>query len=712
MGGAVPVKIKFGFCKVRAVVVFAMLFLGVSGCSGSAPAQGVKIVSYQLRDRVITLQQPIMRSSLIVGFRVEPGDIPFDRLTVEGELTRDGTPVGRDRVIILDGPTGSLGFAIPHQTDLADRERPYSIPDGLYSIRIRAKEHDGRVVAELSKEFRRSQLGRTFVAVGHEYTPVRYIPEREETGRHLVRSVSARINTEDFTLFVHSPQERVFSNSMPDNGAGEKVLTVRAARGETLSVALSLRGKKALGGVSLDVSPLRGAAGSILREAFMWGAVRDLTEVVREDTKHTTLEVRRAPRLIEPGAVTVGRDEARSFWLSLAIPVAASSGTYSGSITVRLRSGVPIDLPVRVEVLPFTLQEPDIRYGMMMDYAFYELDNGDWRSEEKRTLRRRGEEVYRDFRDHGMTVAYPHSHFYYRTDDQGRPVLEGLKAALEAYRNQGFPGPFVWYIGHLLHTAKPKHPASILLYDEAVAVRRLKLLLAEFEQLARRSAVPKERLLVQVVDEPDRQDALRTKVGKKLNAIVREMGFRTLITRPWPEVDVICTGDPDDASEAARLRRTAGEWWVYPNGALTGQNLSYTRYVFGFGAWRWGVKGVVPWTYQMSQGSNGNPFTVMDGPEIMVAYPGTGGPISTPAWETIRDGINDYRYIQTLRNLISRAKSRGDKRGISVERQLEQLRISLGIGPTAGEGCYGDWPPERFDSVRGSIISLIGELRL
>ncbi len=703
-------RVKVGSRMARAVVAFVMLFLGVSGCSGSAPAHGVKIVSYQLRDRVITLQQPMMRSSLIVGFRIEPGDIPFDRLTVEGELSRDGTPVDHDKIIILDGPTGSFGFAIPHQTGLADRERPYSIPDGLYSVQIRVKDLAGRVVSELSKEFRRSQLGRTFVAVGHEYPPVRYI-QVGEAGRHLVRSISARINTEDCTLFVHSPQERVFSNSMPDNGAGGKVLTVRAARGETLSVALSLRGKKDLGGVSLDVSPLRGTAGSVLREALVWGAVRDLTEVVREDTKNNTLEVRRAPRLIEPGSVTVGRDETRSFWLSLAIPVAASSGTYRGSITVRLRSGVPIDLPVRVEVLPFTLPEPDIRYGMMMDYAFYELDNGDWSAEEKRALRRRGEGVYRDFRDHGMTVAYPHSHFYYRTDDQGRPVLEGLKAALEAYRNQGFPGPFVWYVGHLLHTAKPKHPASILLYDEAVAVRRLKLLLADFEQLARRSGVPKERLLVQVVDEPDRQDVLRTKVGKKLNAIVRDMGFRTLITRPWPEVDVICTGDPDDAREAARLSKTDGEWWVYPNGALTGQNLSYTRYVFGFGAWRWGVKGVVPWTYQMSQGSNGNPFTVMDGPEIMVTYPGADGPISTPVWETIRDGINDYRYIHTLRNLISRAKSRGDKRGISIERQLEQLRISLGIGPIAGEGSYGDWPPERFDSVRGSIISLIGELR-
>jgi len=229
--------------------------------------------------------------------------------------------------------------------------------------------------------------------------------------------------------------------------------------------------------------------------------------------------------------------------------------------------------------------------------------------------------------------------------------------------------------------------------------------------LCRERGIAKDRVLIQVVDEPDRRDMVRIRAGEKLHGIVREMGFKTLITRPWPKVDVICTSDPDDDAEAERFRKTAHEWWIYPNGALTGQNLSYTRYVFGFGAWRWGVKGVVPWTYQMSQGSNGNPFTVLDGPEIMVTYPGANGPIPTPVWETIRDGINDYRYIQTLREMIARAKSRGDGRGARVERELERLRANLGAGPTAAEGGYDAWPPGSFDAVRDRIIALMGELR-
>ncbi|ABB32225.1 hypothetical protein GeomeDRAFT_1574 [Geobacter metallireducens RCH3] len=697
-----------GFCAVGTLcAILVLLFSGVSGCSRT----GVHIVSYQLRDRVITLRQPQMRSSLIVGFKVDAGGILYDRLTVQGELRRDGVPLGRDTICRLDGPTGSFGFDIPHQADLLDPERPYSIPDGIYSVQIRVMDPGGHVVADLLHEFRRNQLGRRFVAKGYEYKPFRCVADQPLAGSHSIRSVSARVDTDDGILFAHSPQERVFSDSVPGKGSVDNGVSICLARGETQAVAVSLRGKRDLGVVSLEVTPLRSVSGSILSGAVLCGVVKDLNEVVREDAEQTALQVRRAPRLIEQGAVTVGHDETRSFWITVAIPVGAVSGIYRGALMVRNHAGTVAELPLTVEVLPLTLPDPDIRYGMMMDYAFYELDNPGWSAEERRTLVKRGEEIYRDFRAHGMNVAYPHSHFFYRTDDKGQPVLEGLKAALGSYRSQGFSGPFVWYLGHLLHTAKPQHPGSILLYDEEVAVRRLRALLSELERLCRERGIAKERVLIQVVDEPDRRDQVRTNVGETLHRIVREMGFRTLITRPWPQVDVICTGDPDDDAEADRLRKTAHEWWIYPNGALTGQNLSYTRYVFGFGAWRWGVNGVVPWTYQMSQGSNGNPFTVLDGPEVMVAYPGAAGPISTPVWETIRDGINDYRYILALRELINRAKSRGDGRGVHVERELERIRASLGAGPSAAEGSYGAWPPGSFDEVRGRIIALIRELR-
>jgi hypothetical protein len=388
----------------------------------------------------------------------------------------------------------------------------------------------------------------------------------------------------------------------------------------------------------------------------------------------------------------------------------AIPGTYHGSIEMKPQSGETSMLPVKLEVLPVTLPDPDIRYGMMMDYAFYEMDNRSWNCFERTMLQQRGDEIYRDLRTHGMNIAYPHSHFFYRTDEQGKPVLDSLSSALLSYRENGFPGPFVWYLGHLLNTAKPKHPGSILLYDEKVAERRLRDLLPRFEKIALDAGVSKEKLVVQLVDEPDREDRSRMQAARKLNAVAKELGFRTLITRPWPEVDIMCTEPPDDDREAARLRSMGNEWWIYPNEALTGRNLGYTRYVFGFGAWRWGVRGVVPWTYQMSQGSNGNPFTVLDGPEIMVTYPGVDGPITTPTWETIREGINDYRYIYLLTTLIDQGKKQGSLVALRIEQQLTRFKASLGRPPGPAEGEEGDWPSDTFEKRREQIVNWILEL--
>jgi hypothetical protein len=51
--------------------------------------------------------------------------------------------------------------------------------------------------------------------------------------------------------------------------------------------------------------------------------------------------------------------------------------------------------------------------------------------------------------------------------------------------------------------------------------------------------VAKKRLMVQLVDEPDRNDRERTMAGKELNKIARDLGFKTLVTRAWPDVDVM-----------------------------------------------------------------------------------------------------------------------------------------------------------------------------
>jgi hypothetical protein len=112
----------------------------------------------------------------------------------------------------------------------------------------------------------------------------------------------------------------------------------------------------------------------------------------------------------------------------------------------------------------------------------------------------------------------------------------------------------------------------------------------------------------------------------------------------------------------------------------------------------------------MSQGSNGNPFTVLDGPEIMVTYPGKDGSVSTPVWESIREGINDYRYICLLEKLISAAKANGNPAADRIEKQLNSLKQHHGRQPGFRENDTGDWTADAFDKKKAQIASWAMEL--
>ena len=88
-----------------------------------------------------------------------------------------------------------------------------------------------------------------------------------------------------------------------------------------------------------------------------------------------------------------------------------------------------------------------------------------------------------------------------------------------------------------------------------------------------------------------------------------------------------------------------------------------------------------------------------------MAYPGSDGPIPTPLWETIREGINDYKYIYQLKMRIRAGKAAGNPKALEIETQLDQLKGSLGRGPSFQEGQFGDWSSDVFDAIRRQIVA-------
>jgi hypothetical protein len=541
------------------------------------------------------------------------------------------------------------------------------------------------------------------------YEPSRYVlMEHHATTSKTIERKKIGPEEKDFILFQKSYLEKVYPYTEPNPSDYIKAISTEISRNECKPLTFSIRPFRDLGRVQISMAPLRGAQGTLDADSIRVGAVGQLTEIVETKKEGDIVYYRQAPKIIESKDVTIPQGHTQSYWLTLKVGPDAVPGDYRGTLMIKPQFGHQAEIPIHVKVLPLRLTDTDIQYGMMMTYAFYELDNHIWTEAERDLIKKRGAEIYNDLREHGMTMVYPHSYFYLKYGANGQPVLESLKASLQAYKKVVFPGPFCWYLGHLLQTAKPFHPENIINYDAYVSEKRLRDLLSRFETMAKELGIPNEKLIVQLVDEAD--DRERVGAGKELNKIAQQMGFNTLVTRKWPEVDIICSGPPDDQKEAAKFKQMGKQWWIYPNSALTPRNMGYTRYVFGFGAWKWGVNGVVPWTYQTSQGCNGNTFTVLDGPETMVAYPGVNGPIPTPTWEVIRDGINDYKYIYLLKRLISAAKLRGNPKANLIERQLEQLKQDVGRAPGEEEHQFGDWSPESFAKKRKQIVEWALEL--
>jgi hypothetical protein len=701
----------------QGLLLFATLGLLVGVLVAACLAHGrgqpkIEINSYLVRDRIVYLDTIQMKSTIIVGLKIYPETREVAKLQLSGELYHNGHLVSSDTISHLDSPGNNLEFDLPLWQETLSRDQLLSIHDGTYLIVVRLLDDHRELLAECKKEVNRNQIGRRFYGPDKVYDKPVYQEIEPASTKSESSNERALINLakgRDYIVFGKSYLERVYPHTVPSPEEHVESLNALISRSERKPLAFSIYPLKDLDKVRISSSPLRGTNGVTGAISLKVDSVGQLTQIVKSDPAGQRVSYRWAPRILEPGEVEVARRRSQTFWITIAAGPDAAAGDYQGSITLKPDFGRETTIPIHVKVLPVTLTDTDIQYGMMMTYAFYELDNEQWTERERGWIKKRGTEIYRDFREHGMTVVYPHSHFFYKCDSQGKPMLESLRADLEAYKALNFPGPFCWYLGHLLQTAKPSHPGSITNYEAEVAKRRLRDLLTRYEAMARDLGIPKEKLIVQVVDEADDRD--RVAAGKALHEVAREMGFKTLTTRDWSDVDVMCTGIPEDGQEAVRLRRKGKTWWVYPNAALTTPNLAYTRYVFGFGAWGWGVKGVTPWTFQMSQGCNGNPFTVLDGPEVMVAYPGPKGLLSTPNWEAVRDGINDYKYVFLLEQLIATEQAKGNPEAFRIKRQLEEFKSNLGRGPREVEYDYGDWPPQSFDQRREQIVRWILQLK-
>ena len=375
----------------------------------------------------------------------------------------------------------------------------------------------------------------------------------------------------------------------------------------------------------------------------------------------------------------LGVAETAAFWLTLTAAPDASPGSYKATVTVSSEDRPQLALPLNIEVLPFTLQRPADRYWLLY------CDQARWR----RMSDEQVQAELRDFARHGMNglVEGP----------LGSPDLSEIKSGkvtfdASPYRRlaglceeAGLPGPHVCSMGGMparvrealgvpCDLAKDTWPKAVS--DGVAAVSR-----AAVEAT---KDLP-QRWYFYGVDEPggDNTYAIQEyqswrRGGAETYATFYNLGFlekaSEYLTAPCFVTGLISAEHTARAAREA-CEKTGAEFWWYGTGSYVNHfpqegYMFHNRYGAGFLFWKTGAKGEVSWTFcrpheDVFNDFDGSRQNAAEPKEQATSYPHLlkpndwstyQGAIPTIAWESLREGVDDYRYLHTLTKLIAQAQ--------------------------------------------------------
>lgn len=509
---------------------------------------------------------------------------------------------------------------------------------------------------------------------------------------------------EAFRLFARPLFEPILPETAPAPAeAAPAALRIAAAPDEFETAALAVRASRPLEGLRVSCGELKGPGGAAIPKESL-RVSRILPAKVKTGKKDQPAE-RLVPEWVVPSDVapqSLEADRSACFWITVRVPADAAPGRYSGEISVEAKDAKPRTVALELDVRPFKLEPSPITFAMLYTYEFRFLERYDPISPKRRPESEReafvvrGKAVVRDLAEHGMNAIFPHSCMggtsaLLRKD--GKLFLPDLEMSLRAAKEFGMLRAPGFYVGQLVN-AQYKEARNFDAKRDGETLRELSKRAAE---IARAEGF--KDILIVPSDEPDDPDNVKLPVAEKLLAAAKGIdGVRLAVTSggnhknslrilaELHQVSIFAGGTPDsDWAEAVRSGREA---WLYENNASTGHNPLWSRYVFGYFGWRGGFQGVSAWTYPLHAYAPYEPERKREdaGGNAVPEFDKAGHPINTVVWEAIREGVDDRRYLETLRVLAAKAKADGK---IGPAEEAQKLLVELHAGVSLNFAEYG-----------------------
>ena len=431
-----------------------------------------------------------------------------------------------------------------------------------------------------------------------------------------------------FKVFFPPVNRQLYKNSNPAPGESKETGEVFACPGEFESLVIAVKGiKEKPGKITLSVLTFSGEKEGITTE--LRKAVYDDQRIGSSwDTNYRNVP----ERLIQEATLNVTEKELGIFYARFKVPDSAAAGVYYGAFSISGAAGEPVSVPFKLTVYPFTLEAPDnATHGL-----FYYIDYGDYSPLE-----------LEDMRDHGINTLVAGFLPRPASGSQG-PDDKPVKNFLEGAKKSGFKSPLICNTGNLASNNK----------DYANIIQKV-LDLSSSAGFKDTAFFP--------VDEPHtkpRQD----KAFQLCTMTKAVSGARTFITlNPAaekvlePVLDDYCYNlvymNDQTISNTVKSRHNL---MYYTSSITTDPRLN--RFTAGYYFAKSKAAAVYYFAYMLFEG---DPYLDWDGGnrDWNMVYPSLTSTLHDPTvqWEALREGVDDYRYIYTLRQYIKKADKAGKK---------------------------------------------------
>ena len=512
-----------------------------------------------------------------------------------------------------------------------------------------------------------------------------------------------------YLLFARPYTEPVLYKAVPESEEIVSSLSISACRGEFEPVTFSIYPLTDIESLEVTASGLQGPDGSSIPASAI--DIRKVTyQSVWKNIRAFTA-VEHLLRTFDILNLTEGRTQ--RLWLTARIPDDAAPGRYSG--TVSLDTGESqARLPLNVRVLPFELSEPD-----EMAYFMYFPGVGHRIYSNEDFFRK----IAADHRDHGMSSFTIYNTHYWKDEDSQEPSL---------HLDTRYPG----YLHHAPYGVSYAKMIEIL--QEAGIGSRVPLLeitnmSPSTRQVKELYEVYQERNWPQVafyigdeIDFPERIEAAR----RPLEALKREAPNIKTATALGAigkealghmyDIWVGCSA-PEDVKECLALGKAP---WTYSCRQTHEIGPAFVRHFFGRHPFKVGLKGVGLWAYTHDEVFFDRYVQLIKYSEDLVFTPDMtqihghiycedNRIIPLVTWEAVREGIDDYRYMLTLKKIAESALAGAEESERTAgEAGMKVLReITDGINPAYAldDKKYGrQWQVfDDMDGFRAEIIEAI-----